>query len=305
MNSEQSTQTELQWFNNWKSKYTAQNPPPSIRRADGLGWQFWLTLAWAVSAAVLAATRTMNAFYQAEIMSGMAELWAKFSSANVIFALEGGITIVSALRAAENKKVSSRALVWSIFLIVVISMIAGIHSSLGIIPNINPTLLDNINYLLVIVMGVGASLVAWASGESVGMQIARVLSSRETVKAKHEQDMKAYNDEMLRRWASSDEYRIVRSGVRAEGVRARAAVQEVTDSVRSFDDDRTNTERTRSLKNAGSNEQRDRIVEYLVAVFNSDGRVPGPTEISKQCSTSKSYAHQVRSEWMQENSQSL
>lgn len=305
MNFDDMAQAEIEVFEAFKAKYQNQNPLPSSGEADGLGWQFWLAVAWALSSAIMVAVRTGNEFYKAEMLSGMPDLLAKFSSFNVLFALEGGITIAAALKASHQKSHSTRLLERSIWMIVAISVVAGINSSLGIIPNISPNVLTTVRIFLVGAIGIGGSFVVWASGEVVGAQISRVLTSKEDVKAAFAAAIEAYNDELLRSWRSSDEYRIVRSDVRKASAQARSEVREAEFGVRSVATERRPNSEHRTLKNAGANEQRERIVGFLVQVFEADGRVPGPTEIARECGVSKSYAHQVRNEWVEENSSSL
>lgn len=48
-----------------------------------------------------------------------------------------------------------------------------------------------------------------------------------------------------------------------------------------------------------------KIAEYIANTFNAEGRVPGPSEIAREAGVSKGYAHQVRTEWIEENSQAL
>lgn len=304
MNFDELTQAELGAFEAFREKYMVQNPPPVIRAAKGLGWQFWFAMLWAVSAVIMVALRTASEFHKAEVLSGMEGWMANFSSANVLLAIEGGIVIAAAIKAAHERSFSSQRLGWGIGLALFISMSAGLNSTIGVIPNASETLINTIRYVLLGAIGIGGSLLAWVSGEILGEQLAWVLADRDNAKVELHKAEGEYNESLLSAWSRSAEYQIVRKGVKVEAAEAAHEVRSVK-AVRSLPNDRTNSERTNHLKNAGSNEQRMRIAEYIASIVSAEGRVPGPTEISRSLDVAKSYAHQVRQEWIEENSGQL
>jgi hypothetical protein len=289
MNLEELTQREIQAFEAFKEKHVQLHPlpePPSVR---GLGWQFYALVMTSLAAVVLAALRTAFQFYRAAQLGGNDTL-ALVEAAAVIFAIEGGIVIYSAIRSVSNKRISTRMLGWGIFFMVAISTVAGLGQSLNLVENLDPQFKIIFDYVLSFVIGIGASALAWIGGEVLGGQIALAASRSEKDHERYQQELENYNDSMLRSWNSSPERKIARG--------------ELTDHVRSVFGDRTNSAEQRAksnLKNAGSNEQRNRILAYIEEVFSQDEIVPGPTEIAANLGVSKGYAHQVLQEWRNGN----
>jgi hypothetical protein len=278
---------EEEAFELYKQRFIQQHPMPFLRRATGLDWKFYAILVTSIGALALATLRTMDIFYEAALLSGNPYL-AIAEAVAVVLAIEGGILVWSAVRASSRGDVGMGKLGFGIALAVLISMFAGLGQSLHLIENINTELLRYFQYSLTLIIGVGASLVAWIGGEVLGGQIAQAGQRQEDAGLSYREQKQVYYDRLLASWQRSAERKMVRGDLTAEA------------SVRSVPNDRTNDHRT-NLKNYGSSEQRERILQYIDQTVLDDGYIPGPSEVAQNVGTAKSYAHQVIGEWKSDN----
>lgn len=163
------------------TEYSELYPAPKLHLV-GLDWKFYASVIVAVAALILAALRTASMFYAAALLSakvfGIDAAWAvntvSFLDALVaMVAIEGGLVVYSAIRAVQRGRVDGGLLSLQIALLVVVSVVAGLGQSLGLIQGLPEEWLVWFTYVLAIVLGVGASIVAWLSGEVLGVQILR------------------------------------------------------------------------------------------------------------------------------------
>lgn len=278
---------EEQAFERFRHKYLIQYPTPSKPKAEALGWQFILLVITSLASVVLASLRTAEQFYLAAYLGGNSGL-AMAEAISVMLAIEGGIVIYSAVRAVSKKTFSMRTLGFGIAIMVTISTFAGLGQSIRTIQTIDPAFIKWFQYALSFVIGVGASLIAWIGGDVLGGQIAKVGLLSEANDAKYQASLEEYNQRLLASWRSSTERKIIRGEL-----------------VRSVDVRSANHRTRPHLPNEGQNEQRMKIFEYIAQTFNAEGRIPGPSEIAQGTGVSKSYAHETRKAWVEENSQEL
>lgn len=295
MNLEDATLSEVEAFALYREKYAQMHPPPQMSALGGYGWQFALLLVTSAAAVILAALRTANQFYRAASLSGDAFL-AYAEAVAVLFAVEGGIVVYSAIRSAAKKNVSMSRLGLGIGIMVIISTFAGLGQSLHLIENIDSTFQLYFEYGLSFVIGVGASVIAWIGGDVLGSQIALVGVKREQKGKDYGEEKGAWEARLLASWANSPERKIARGDLNAELERSLA---------RSRGNERGTGNARENLRNYGSEEVKGKIKEYLAGVFNREGRIPGPTEIADAVGTAKSYASRVRDEWVGEHSDQL
>ncbi len=280
MDLEALSQQEEEAFALYRRRFVQQHPPPSEKEAGGLGWKFVALLITSLGAVALATLRTMDIFYNAALLSGNMYI-AVGEAVAVIVAIEGGIVVWSAVRASSKGDVGLGKLGFGIILAVLISTFAGLGQSLHLIDNINPVVLEYFQYALTITIGIGASLIAWIGGEVLGGQLAQAAERKENAHLSYRERAGSYNEKLLASWNRSPERKMVRGELTSGSV---------------VPNDRTNN-RTAFLKNAGSTEQRDRILDYIEQVEKSDGYLPGPSEVAQKVGTAKSYAHQVIGEY--------
>lgn len=205
-----------QLFSDFEHQFRRTNKAPEMRSYSGLGWTFVLSLTWAVSAVLMVSVQTMYEFYHAKIISGMDGNLALVGAAAVLFAVEGGLVIGAAIRAQDARDYNRNLVLIAIGLCVLISISAGVNSSIGIIPNLDPAVLRTLRIALVFALGVAGSLVAWASGEVLGAQIAKMFVDRESAHKEYQQQTKEYEERLRASWAASPEYVIAKAEVKIE-----------------------------------------------------------------------------------------
>lgn len=209
-------------FLQFRQQYTLTNPPPELRSYERLGWEFILSMVWALATVIMVASQTASEFYQAKILSGMDTRLAFAASVAVLIAVEGGLVIGAAIKASGAKSYNRGLVAVAIALCVLISIAAGLNSSVGIIPNLDPKILYWMRIGLVFALGIFGSLMAWASGEVLGAQIAKVFVGRDKSASEYRDAMQAYNEQLLASWRASPEYTLAKSGVRMDADRVRA-----------------------------------------------------------------------------------
>lgn len=154
--------------------------PRPPKRSLALGWEFWVAVAVAIAAIVLASLRTAHSFYTAAVLSAQIyglgnDLFTGALSlteaAAAMLAIEGGIVYGAVKRAQHHGKVHPKLFVVYIGLLILISVIAGLGQSLGLILGLSGEVLAAFSWIMAIVLGVGASIVAWLSGEMLGVEM--------------------------------------------------------------------------------------------------------------------------------------
>lgn len=280
------SQNEREAFELYKQRYREQHPPPRFRGAVGLDWRFFAILATSIGALGLATLRTMDIFYEAALLSGNPYL-AIAEAFFVILAIEGGIVVWSAVRASKRQNTSDAKLGFGILMAVLISVFAGLGQSLHLIENIDPTVLRYFQYALTIIIGVGASLVAWIGGDVLGEQVAQAGERREDASLSHRERMREYQNKLLASWQRSAERKMVRGDLSAEVSRTASstAVQE-------------------PVQEGTTRYMTDDVYEWLSWQNNGWSReddVPSAREIEKAISVPVSSAQRGRKRWIREN----
>jgi hypothetical protein len=154
--------------------------PRPAKKALGLGWEFWAAVTVAVAAIILAALRTAHSFFIAATLS--TQVWGAESqlvvgflsfteAAAAMLAIEGGIVYGAVKRAQHNGKINARLFLAYIGLLVLISVVAGLGQSLGLVVGLPDSVLAAFSWVMAIVLGAGASVVAWMSGEMLGVEM--------------------------------------------------------------------------------------------------------------------------------------
>lgn len=276
---ERLAEQEAQAYALFRQKYLEIHPPPSAR---GLGWQFYALVLTSLAAVVLAALRTADQFYRAAQLAG-SEWLARAEAVSVLFAIEGGIVLYSAIRASEMKNIGLDKMKLGIIIMVIISTFAGLGQSLNLVDGLDPRFAVVFEYALSFVIGVGASIVAWIGGEVLGGQIA-------AVGVRADQDASAYRNGLLKAWNASPERKLARG--------------ELMDSVRGFSAERSvNVQRpaTGQPQHFEESGKRDEAFAYIDDVLFQDGQLPGPTELARALGIQKSSAHYFLKKWGEKN----
>ena len=196
----------------YENEYKTLYPVP-LKHIIGLDWKFWGLVITSVSTVVVAALRTAQMFYFAEELSS--KFWTPDASGNWVLgfagsffsmmAFEGGLAFISAIKTAEKEKVESWVYNTQIALLLLISIVAGLGQSMGLVRNISPTLVENFSYFLVFVVGVGASIAAWLSGEILGVQLQKFSVKKKEAEEKFSEEMKFYTQNARKFWKQRTE----------------------------------------------------------------------------------------------------
>lgn len=215
-------------FETFKHQYQLTNPMPETRRIFGIGWDFWLSLFWAITSVLMVASQTSSEFYQSKVLSGMDTNLAISAAFMVIFAVDGGLVIGAAIKSAKKRDYSENLVQFAIILCIVISIAAGVNSTIGIVPNISGEFVYYARMGLLVALGFCGSLLAWTSGDILGSRIANVLNRREEALKDHQKELEEYNQRMLASWKASPAYVVAMSDIRtqAESVKSKQKVSE-------------------------------------------------------------------------------
>lgn len=294
MDLQQVAQDETEAFYLFSETYRQMYPPPRKQAVGGLGWQFYLLLITTTASVILASMRTAQQFYKAALLGGSPALaWTE--AAMVLLAIEGGIVVYSMVLAVRKKKSSYLQMQTAILVMVLMSMFAGFGQSINLIQNVDPQFLRFFEYALSIVIGLGATIVAWVGGDVLGGQIAMLDIRRQEIDKEYKEEMKPYEAQVRAAWGRSPQRKIVRNDL---------VVEERSLDVPSFP---RNAKRNdpRNLRNYGSHEVKDAMYERIAHVYNTEGRIIGPTELAEAVDTTKSYAHRTIQQWQQEHAEEL
>lgn len=273
-------------FGAWKSFYITTHPIKERPSKATLGWMFWFMAIILCAQILLAALRTADVFYTAAFASSNSQGLAYSEAALAIVAIELGMVAYAMQDAIRNKKTDQITGATTVIIVMLgISITAGLLQSVSIIENISPIFLKYLQYAVSISIGVGASYVAWVGGKYLGVQIVLRELEQDNIDEYYQEYLDDYNAGMYRSWTSSKEYKAARSGLQVP-------------TFGQFSVDRKSNE---NLRNAGSQEQRNKILAYVENVFAQDQEVPGPTEISQAVNCSLSYAHDIKEEWIEAN----
>ncbi len=188
------------------TEYKELYPQPKKQLA-GLDWQFYATVVHAIAAILLSSLRTGQLFYSAAMLSA-AQLGLSGALEGVVaaldfvvamFAIEGGLVIYSSIRSVARREVKSWIYSLLIGLLLVISVAAGLGQSMGL-ADVPPEFRANFMAGLSVVIGAGASVVAWLAGEVLGVQILRFQAANTDAGKAHARAMASWLSRGRKEW---------------------------------------------------------------------------------------------------------
>ncbi len=165
----------------------ADTYPRPERKSLALGWEFWVAVTVATAAIVLAAMRTAHSFYTAAILSAqvygldsaaVTQVMGLVEAVAAMLAIEGGLVYAAVKRAQQEGKVKPGLIAMNIALLVAISVVAGLGQSLGLVMGLPVEWLEGFSWLMALILGAGASIVAWLSGEMLGVELLKFEQAR-------------------------------------------------------------------------------------------------------------------------------
>ena len=270
----------------WENLYRQTHPLQERPRSVALGWTFWIMVFVSLAQILLAALRTAETFYIAAFASSENISMSLSEAVLAIIAIEIGMVSYAMVDAIRKRRAEHvKGSIFAIWVMLGISIAAGLRQSISIVSNVSPEVLVWLQYLVTISIGVGASFVAYIGGKYLGTQIVIRDNEQKEIDDEYRDYLEDYNSSMYRSWTSSKEYKVARSALNVDDFRP-------TFGDRKFSE---------NLRNAGQQEQRNRIYAYVEEVYSQHGEVPGPTEISQAVGCSLSYAHECKNDWINNN----
>jgi len=149
---------------------------------QNLGIEAIATLLSSLGGVILAAVRTATIFYLSEkslldtytTNSGEIFAWVKVlfptvAMVSALFAVEGYLFSVG-LHVGRSKRITTRGVPWGMVFSVGISIVAGVVASLPLVQSLAATSLLNVifQWILVLMTGIGATILAYYGAENLG-----------------------------------------------------------------------------------------------------------------------------------------
>jgi len=199
----------LDWF---KNEYAALYPPPALEKIN-LNWKFQWSIVTSVATVILASLRTAQMFYNSAELSAVtwgieaSGIWiiSVFDAFVSMLAVEGGLVVASAIRSNSKKTINEDIYLWQIGILVTISVMAGLGQSVGLVQNLPDGVLTFFSYALSFVLGVGASLAAWFSGEVLGVLLNTNEETNREAKETFQSAMEMYQKNARKFWKEKKE----------------------------------------------------------------------------------------------------
>jgi hypothetical protein len=299
---------ETEAYNLFCERFDRENPKPptpTVTMMNEIGWQFISIVTQSIFAIILAALRTADMFFDAA--AGTNTIVQYIEAIAAIGAIELGVVIYSTIKSeAENArteledlkaamKIDRRLLQTGIIACVAISIIAGLGVSFkgfGIE-------LWWMKWLVAIVLAIGASLVAWVSGDILGAILARWKNASSLAQLQYQQKLDEREAKKRQSWEGAPERNIARSELMelkeylasTRYKAPRAPRQTPAPAPQQPQPRRTSTR---------SNEIRMKIYSYLDTDWEQHGDVtllPGPTKLMADLGVAKGYASDVIKAW--------
>lgn len=248
-------------FAEYRTTYRAIHPPPpkpSFVAFDKT--QIGLAMVFILCLTIYAATRTAAVIEITEKASGYAEATARALAWVAVVGVEGMLLFMSITHTRVPKLYSQNHAWVLIVLGGVISALAGVSSGLGLFDAALVWLAswqNGVNIFLTLVLGVGATVMVWASGEFVGtaMHNHKILGTRSEDTYREKVD--AYEQTLRERWdaspdkaAVSHDLQVLREKQEAELLITRARQQaelEVLSRQAQYDSKFANTHREKGV----------------------------------------------------------
>ena len=300
---------EIAAFDAFQRTYERMHPYPDAKDSmPSLGWEFAAALATSASSVLLAAFRTGQAFYLAAANTGN-PLFATLEAVAAVVAIEGSVVLFAVRRPYEKRKTSANSTMFGLVIAFIISALAGLYQSVNILSGDGADIIVMLlNWTLVVMMGLGATIIAWLGGDILGVQIVRLEEARTQANERFARAERSYRGRLLKAWKASNELNAVNE-------RKRTRYKTRTNKPAN---ERTNEQFKRSQRTVRSkrtNERREEIYSIMDRIFSDDGRVGGVSEIaeilarletdddgevSELKNRYKGYVSQVRKDWLNE-----
>jgi len=285
-------EAEMQAIARFERRFIFTNPKPVAPKAFSirdLGIEFPLTIITGIAAIVQAAMRTGYKFFELASRNGMG-IGSWVDGASAMIGVEGFIAMIGFTRARaqgrelinDGKLKISATKEWiGLIIALAISVTTGLAQSITgtTIPMAFQGFVD---WLVVVFLGVGASILAYFAGEISGVMAVRAEMIYLSGLGKFEMELKVWNDTLKAAWEKSDEKAYLHVDLKGLTTIARGRYRST--GVRPFV---RSAERTN-----GPSEVETRITAYLDKNSTAEF-IPGPSQVAREEHVSKGYASEI------------
>jgi hypothetical protein len=290
---------------NFEAEFEAFNPrpvKPERFSVKSLGIEFPIAVITGVAAIVQAAMRTGYKFFDLASKQGMG-VGSWLDGASAMIGVEGFIAVVGFLMARQRGKALiakgelkltrwEQYRTWGgLVVALTISVATGFAQSITGSKYASLDFQKFVDWMVVVALGLGASLLAWLAGEIIGQLVVRAEMLYVSATGNFDKKLKEWKEDLREAWQASDQYKLLHVDIQGALKLAKAGyvIPRGAKAVRSFGDasERTNAKALRVLAY---------LDEHATPEF-----VPGATEVAAACSVSKSYASEVTKGWIAAN----
>jgi len=221
----ETTSALIQGFENYRTAYThIHPPPPALERVRFDLRQVGLALFFILCLTIYAATRTAAVIIETEIASGYAANTAAGLSWVAVIGIEG-MLLFMAITHTRKEHLYAQEHAW--ILIVLggfISALAGISSGFGLLDESAWLVkaVGGVNFVLALFLGIGATVMVWASGEFVGTAMHNHRIQQLQRERAYRQELSAYEAGIRAAWEGSDERQLLMHAVEVARARQQA-----------------------------------------------------------------------------------
>ncbi len=290
---------------NFEAEFEDFNPRPDKPErfsVKNLGIEFPIAILTGLAAIIQAAMRTGYKFFDLATKQGMG-IGSWIDGASAMIGVEGFVAVVGLTQARQRGKALiargelklsrwEQYRTWGgLVIALIISVATGFAQSITGARYVSTDFQAFVDWLVVIALGLGASLLAWLAGEIIGTLSIRAEMLYLSGVGSYEKKLKAWKDELRDAWLASDQYKLLHVDIAGATKLAKAGYV-VPRSGRAVRSVGPGSERT--------NHKALTVLAYLDGHATPEF-VPGATEVAAACSVSKSYASEVTKGWIAAN----
>ncbi len=193
---------EREAFLEFEETYNLIHPAP--KAALPRKFVFWFTgsILTAVSGVLLSAFRTGDAFWMAAVSLNV--VIRTFETIVAVIAVDGVIVWLAIRRAYMSNKQDGNATLYGLGMAIIISSLAGLFQSTNILANgQGEVFVGVLRWLLVIFMGLGATVIAWLAGDILGVQLVQLDEERKQVEEHQAAANRGRRSRLIKEWQAS------------------------------------------------------------------------------------------------------
>ncbi len=294
-------QQEQEARQNFEMDYERDNPrpqPPEKFSIKNLGVEFPVAVLTGIAAIVQAAMRTGFKFFDLATRQGMG-VASWLDGASAMLGVEGFVAVVGLIMARQRGKALiargelrlsnwEQVRLWGgLTIALIISVATGFAQSITGAQYVGQDFQKFVDWLVILALGLGASLLAWLAGEIVGTLSVRAEMLYLSGVGNFDKKLKAWLEERKAAWQDSDQYKLLHADIVGVTKQIRAGY-------------RTGVRSPFTPPNERLNGKALKVLAYLDEHATPEF-VPGATEVAAACLVSKSYASEVTKGWIAAN----